>query len=108
MNELNRGFKMEDFTQYIIYAGGLLAMVSLYYFAFFTSPSVDDWLELPYLGEYLVKHPECETPDPETAKCCHCHSDKVLFQPLISSQDRRYKHFCTSCQNTLFRSRALS
>lgn len=99
---------MLDFTQYIIYAGALFAVIPLYYFAFFSEPSNDSWLNLPYLGEYLVNHPECETSDPEKVKCCHCHSDKVLFEPLVSTRDRRYEHFCTSCQSSLFRSRALS
>lgn len=98
---------IQDLSQYAVYTGGLVALTSLYYFSSFRKPSIDYWLDLPYLGEYLVKHPDCETNDPDNAKCCHCHSDTVVFQPLVSDEDRRYQHFCGTCENTLFRSRPL-
>ena len=98
---------IQDLSQYVIYAGGLLGLASLYYFASFRKPSIDYWLDLPYLGEYLVKHPECETKDPEHVKCFHCQSDKVLNQPLVSEEDRRYQHICSACESPLFRSRPL-
>ncbi len=79
----------------------------IYYFAFYCKPLDDDWRKLPTLEEYLAKHPTCKTDDNENARCCHCQSDKVIFQPLTCPDDPRYKHFCFSCKRNLFRSKSI-
>lgn len=78
-----------------------------YYFILYSKPQDDDWHKLPSLSEYLDKHPECKTEDPESAKCYSCGSDKVIFQPLTTHEDPRYKHICLSCKKTLFKSKAI-
>ncbi len=80
---------------------------AFYYFVNYSKPQDDDWHKLPMLSEYLEKHPECKTNDPENAKCFHCGSDKVIFQPLTAHSDPRYKHVCLSCKKVLFRSKAI-
>lgn len=80
---------------------------AIYYFAFYNKPNDDHWRKLPTLPEYLAAHPECRTTDDENARCYHCQSDKVIFQPLSCHEDPRYKHFCFSCKRTLFRSHSI-
>ncbi len=85
----------------------LIGTGALYYFTLYSKPQDDDWHKLPSLAEYLGKHPECKTEDPENAKCYSCGSDKVIFQPLTSHEDPRYKHICLSCKKILFKSKAI-
>ncbi|MGL1053728.1 hypothetical protein ACSTD8_21520 [Vibrio vulnificus] len=85
----------------------LIAAAAFYYFVLYSKPQDDDWQKLPTLSEYLSTHPECRTDDPENAKCFSCGSDKVIFQPLTTHEDPRYKHICLSCKKTLFKSKAI-
>lgn len=85
----------------------LIAAAAFYYFAQYSKPQDDDWQKLPTLPEYLLTHPDCKTNDPESAKCYHCDSDKVIFQPLTAHNDPRYKHLCFTCKKILFRSKAI-
>ncbi|PSU34918.1 hypothetical protein [Photobacterium lutimaris] len=85
----------------------LIGAGAFYYFVLYSKPQDDDWHKLPSLSEYLAKHPECKTEDPESAKCYSCGSDKVIFQPLTSHEDPRYKHICLSCKKILFKSKAI-
>lgn len=78
-----------------------------YYFVLYSKPQDDEWQKLPSLTEYLTEHPECKVDDPETAKCCKCGSNKVIFQPLTTHSDPRYKHVCLSCKKVLFKSKAV-
>lgn len=89
---------------------GLLIAIGFaaqYYFAFFSPHQDADWRKLPLLSEYLLKHPECKTDDDENASCYNCKSDKVIFQPLTSHEDPRYKHICMNCKRILFRSKSI-
>ena len=85
----------------------LIGAGAYYYFVFYSKPQDNDWHKLPSLSEYLSKHPECQTDDHESAKCYSCGSDKVIFQPLTTHEDPRYKHICLSCKKTLFKSTAI-
>ncbi len=85
----------------------LIGASAFYYFTLYSKPQDDDWHKLPSLSEYLDKHPECKTEDPESAKCYNCGSGKVIFQPLTSHEDPRYKHICLSCKKILFKSKAI-
>ncbi|RZP53812.1 hypothetical protein D8T45_24150 [Vibrio vulnificus] len=85
----------------------LIGVGAYYYFVVYSKPQDDDWHKLPSLLEYLSKHPECKTDDPESAKCYNCGSDKVIFQPLTTHADPRYKHICLSCKKTLFKSKSI-
>jgi len=78
-----------------------------YYYVFYSPRQVNDWRKLPLLAEYLLKHPECKTDDNENARCYHCESDKVIFQPLTTHVDPRYKHICLNCKRILFRSKSI-
>lgn len=78
-----------------------------YYFVSYSKPQDDEWHKLPSLSEYLLQHPECKTEDPESAKCYSCGSEKVVFQPLTTHSNPRYKHVCLSCKKTLFKSKAI-
>lgn len=98
---------MQNFIQYIIFGGGLFAAGSLYYFAFYQVPSYANWQDLPYLQDYLIKHPDCKTKNIKNAKCYHCHSEKIHHKASKSNQDHHYKHYCSACDHTLFRSRTL-
>ncbi|WP_028024148.1 hypothetical protein [Enterovibrio calviensis] len=85
----------------------LVGAAAFYYFVLYSKPQDDDWRKLPTLLEYLDKHPECKTEDPENAKCFSCSSEKVIFQPLTTHEDPRYKHICLSCKKTLFKSKSI-
>ena len=78
-----------------------------YYFVFYNKPLDDEWQLLPDLHEYLSKYPNCKTEDTENASCCHCGSKTVVFQPLTSMIDPRYKHRCLSCKRLLFKSKSI-
>ncbi|MCE0557697.1 hypothetical protein [Motilimonas sp. E26] len=97
---------MDFITEVLVFGSPIIAM-AIYYFAFYNKPNDDYWRKLPTLPEYLALHPECITDDDENARCCHCHSDKVIFQPLTCHSDPRYKHFCLSCKRELFRSKSI-
>ncbi|MBE3663458.1 hypothetical protein BOO91_21360, partial [Vibrio navarrensis] len=58
---------------WLVLAFGAAAI--FYYFASYSKPQDDDWHKLPTLENYLIKHPECKTADPESAKCFSCGSD---------------------------------
>lgn len=82
----------------------LIAVALLCYFIINSKPHKDDWQKLPTLTEYLSEHPECETDDPDNAKCFCCDSYKVIFRPLRRDPEDHYKHICLSCSTALFRS----
>jgi len=67
----------------------LVAAAASYYFVFYNKLLDDEWRKLPDLATYLNAHPECKTSDDENAKCSHCGSDKVIFQPLTMQSDPR-------------------
>lgn len=89
---------------YLIIATGAALQ---YYFAFYSPRQDADWRKLPFLAEYLALHPECKIDDDKNARCYHCESNKVLFQPLTSHVDPRYKHICLNCKTILFRSKSI-
>lgn len=92
------------------YLIGLIVFIGLalqYYYVYYSPQQHSDWHKLPFLAEYLVLHPECKTDDDENARCYHCESDKVLFQPLTCHSDPRYKHICLNCKTTLFKSKSI-
>ncbi|WP_022940551.1 hypothetical protein [Psychromonas hadalis] len=89
---------------YLIIAIGVTLQ---YYFVFYSPRQDEDWRKLPLLAEYLIQHPECKTDDDENARCYHCESNKVLFQPLTTHADPRYKHICLNCKTILFRSKSI-
>lgn len=86
----------------LLTAGGFFCYLIIY-----IKPRKDDWQELPTLTEYLSEHPECETDDPDNAKCFCCDSYKVIFRPLRRHPEDRYKHVCLSCSTALFRSNSI-
>jgi hypothetical protein len=92
---------------FFIGIGFFVAVGAFYYFVLYSPVQQGDWEKLPTLSDYLVKHPECETSDNETAKCYVCESEKVIFQPLTIPADPRYKHVCLSCSQVLFKSKSL-
>jgi hypothetical protein len=96
-----------DFSLELLAIAAPVITIAIYYFAFYNKPTDDHWRKLPTLPEYLAKHPDCVTEDDENARCCHCQSDKVIFQPISCHLDPRYKHFCLSCKRELFRSDAI-
>jgi hypothetical protein len=93
--------------QFLIGLGCFVAIAAFYYYVLYSPKQHEDWDKLPTLPEYLDKHPECKTSDDENAKCYSCGSDKVIFQPLTSHEDPRYKHICLSCSKILFRSKSI-
>ncbi|AEH35287.1 hypothetical protein [Vibrio anguillarum] len=50
---------------WLVLAFGAAAI--FYYFVSYSKPQDDDWHKLPTLENYLIKHPECKTADPESA-----------------------------------------
>ena len=98
---------MQYLIQYIIFGGGLFAAASLYYFAFYQVENSEKWQDLPYLQDYLDEHPDCKTKNGRSAKCCHCHSEKIHHKASKSNQDHHFKHYCIVCNSTLFRSSTL-
>lgn len=93
--------------QFLIGLGIIVAVGIFYYYVLYSPAQQDDWDKLPTLPEYLDKHPECKTSDDENAKCYSCGSDKVIFQPLTTQLDPRYKHICLSCNRILFKSKSI-
>ena len=93
--------------QFLIGLGLLVAAGAFYYYVLYSPAQQGDWEKLPSLSEYLTSHPECKTSDEENAKCFSCGSGKVIFQPLTTHEDPRYKHICLSCSRTLFRSKSI-
>ena len=93
--------------QFLIGLGVVVAVGIFYYYVLYSPVQQDYWEKLPTLGQYLEKHPECKTDDDENAKCYACGSENVLFQPISSHIDPRYKHICLSCKRTLFRSKSI-
>lgn len=90
-------------TWYII--GLIIVILAIAYFYFrHYSANHHAQRKLPFLAEYLLKYPECKTDDDKNARCYHCTSDKVIFQPLTKQVNSRFKHVCLNCTYTLFRS----
>lgn len=85
-----------------------IGLVAQYYYIYLSPRQYNSWRQLPFLAEYLLKHPECKTDDNESARCFNCQSDKVLFQAILSQQDTRYKHVCLNCKHVLFRIKSTS
>jgi hypothetical protein len=93
--------------QFLIGLGGFGAFAVFYYYVLYSPKQHDDWHKLPTLPEYLDNHPECKTANDENATCYSCGSDMVIFQPLTSHNDPRFKHICLSCNRILFRSKSI-
>jgi len=98
---------MQDIIQYIIFGGGLFAIISLYYFTFHQTAQANDWQDLPYLQEYLNKHPECQTNNDNQIKCFYCQAIQIKPKASPNTQHHQYKHICIACSRPLFRSRTL-
>ncbi len=91
-------------TWFIICLVATITIVAQRYYTSRLPGKNSDWRKLPFLAEYLLKHPECKIND-ENVRCYHCQSENILFQPLSKHPAPRYKYVCLNCKCMLFKSK---
>lgn len=91
-------------TWYVISLIIVVAISVHYYLNYYAPQKSNGWRQIPFLAEYLLKYPDCEIENKQSARCYHCESDKVISQPLTKHANSRCKHVCLNCNYVLFRS----
>jgi hypothetical protein len=63
------------------------------------------WTRLPDFSAYVMKHPNCNTPD--GVSCYNCGSERIKHNGIYNHNSRLRYHVCSNCGTILFRFKVL-